>query len=225
VRNTANLSLSDKVLVAATTVAAGEVTAEFTAEDLVVAVWKSDNVSFGLRGHEKDYPDNNKVYTKIDGKSGLVSKGMLAKAGERTLRVTPAGLAYAAQLGYGVDPEHSAKLDRAMHDAVRQVLSHPEFLSWLKDPSSPSRFRGAGHFWGIAPGTPPDAVRARVMGVERTLKAALAEIERRGLTEVIEQRGRILFDRHDLERALAFQQAIRTRFCRDLRRLDPGFEY
>jgi hypothetical protein len=220
------LSLSDKVLVAAATLAAGDVARDFTAEDLVVAAWKSDSASFGLRGHERVYPDNNKVYTKIDGKTGLVSKGLLAKAGERTLRITTAGLAYTAQLdGSGGDPGRAAKLDRAMQEAVRHVLNHPEFLSWLKDPASPSRFRGAGHFWGIAPGTPPDAVRARVMGVERTLKAALVEIERRGLTEVVEQRGRVLFDRSDLERALAFHTAIRERFSRDLRRLDPSFAY
>ena len=82
-----NLSLSDMVLVAAVKLAAGNVAAEFTAENLVVAVWSRDNASFGLRGHETKYPDNNKVYTKIDGKSGLVSKGLLTKAGERTLRV------------------------------------------------------------------------------------------------------------------------------------------
>lgn len=218
-------SLSDKVLIAAVALAAGEVTTEFTAEDLVVAAWKQDHASFGLRGHETVHPDNNKVYTKIDGKSGLVSKGMLAKAGERTLRVTPAGLAHASELDSGIELEHSGKLDRAMQEAVRQVLNHPEFNLWLKDPASPSRFRGAGHFWGIAPGTPPDAVRARVLGVERTLQAALAAIERRGLTEVIEQRGRIMFDRHDLERALAFQRELRQRFSGDLRRLDPSFDY
>lgn len=220
-----NLSLGDKVLVAAVKLAVGDIAAEFTAEDLVVAVWQGDNASFGLRGHEDVYPDNNKVYTKIDGKSGLVTKGLLAKAGERTLRVTAAGLAHAVELDGGVEFEHSAKLDRAMQETVRQVLSHPEFNSWLKDPMSPSRFRGAGHFWGIAPGTPPDAVRSRVLGIERTLEAALASIDRRGVTEVVEQRGRVLFDRRDLERALAFQTTLRQRFSRDLRRLDPAFDY
>lgn len=223
--DTRELSLSDKVLVAAVRLADGDPGAEFTAEDLVVAVWRLDCDSFGLRGHESVYPDNNKVYTKIDGKSGLVSKGLLSKAGERTLRIAPAGLALALQLDSSMEAEHSTKLDRAMHDAIRQVLSHPEFNSWLRDPTSPSRFRGAGHFWGIAPGTPPDAVRSRVLGVERTLQAALAAIEKRGVTEVFEQRGRILFDRRDLERALAFQTALRERFSRDLRRLDPAFAY
>jgi hypothetical protein len=223
--DTQNLSLSDKVLIAAVKLAGGEVTAEFTAEDLVVAVWKRDNGSFGLRGHEALYPDNNKVYTKIDGKSGLVTKGMLAKAGERTLRVTAAGLAHAVELDGGVEFDHSAKLDRAIQDAVRQVLSHPEFNSWLKDPTSPSRFRGAGHFWGIAPGTPPATVRSRVIGIERTLQAALAAIDRRGVSEVVEQRGRVLFDRQDLERALTFHRTLRERFRHDLRRLDPAFGY
>jgi hypothetical protein len=219
------VSLGDKVLLAAVKLSKGSLGAEFTAEDLVVEVWRADNTSFGLRGHESKYPDNNKVYTKIDGKSGLVAKGLLAKAGERTLKVTDVGLAHASKLDAGVEAEHGNKLDRAIHEAVRQVLSHPEFVSWLRDPASPSRFRGAGHFWGIAPGTPPEAVRTRVLAVERSLRAALTEMERRGVVEVLEQRGRVLFERRDLERALDFQKTLRERFSRDLRRLDPAFEY
>lgn len=222
---TDSLSLSDKVLLAAAAITDADVKTEFTAEDLVVAVWERDHASFGLRGHEAQYPDNNKVYTKIDGRSGLVTKGLLAKAAERTLRITPAGLAQALSLAGSTDVLQTEKLDRAMQDVVRQVLGHPEFNAWLRDSASPTRFRAAGHFWGIAPGTPPDAVRSRVLGVERTLEAALASIDRRGISEIVEQRGRVLFDRQDLERALAFQSALRHRFARDLRRLDPGYDY
>jgi hypothetical protein len=223
--DTQPISLSDKVLLAAISLSKGNLEKEFTAEDLVVEVWRADNSSFGLRGHESRYPDNNKVYTKIDGKTGLVAKGLLTKAGERTLRVTDAGLAHASVIDPKVGIEHGSKLDRAIHDTIAQILSHPEFLSWIRNPESPSRFRGAGHFWGIAPGTPSEAVRTRVLGVERSLHAALMELERRGLTEVVEQRGRVLFEKRDLERALDFQRTLRERFSRDLRRLDPGFEY
>jgi hypothetical protein len=220
-----DLSLSDKVLVAALQLTSGETRTEFTAEDLVVAVWKSDNSAFGLRGHEAAYPDNNKVYTKLDGKSGLVTKGLLVKSGERTLRLTTAGLARAVSLEGGTNTDHTAKLDRATQDAVRQILNHPEFNAWLKDPASPSRVSGAGHFWGIAPGTPADAVRSRVIGVERTLDAALKSLDDRGITEIVEQRGRVMFDRTDLKRALDFQRALRDRFRSELKRLDPGYSY
>lgn len=219
------LSLSDKVLLAAVRLSSADIKAEFTAEDLVVAVWELDRGAFGLRGHEQAHPDNNKVYTKIDGKSGLVTKGFLSKAGERTLRLTTSGLAHAVKLEGTADVEHVAKLDRAMQDIIRQVLSHPEFVSWMRDNNSPTRFRGAGHFWGIAPGTPAEAVRSRVLGVERTLNAALASIDRRGLNEIVEQRGRVLFDRQDIERALAFQSTLRQRFAKELKRLDPGYPY
>lgn len=219
------LSLSDKLLLAAVALTNGSVEDDITAEGLVVAAWREDNLSFGLRGHERDYPDSNKVYTKIDGQSGLVTKGWLAKAGERRLKITEAGLARAVELGGAVDSQLSMKLDRALQDSVARIVSHPEFQAWLKDSGKPSRFRGAGHFWGIAPGTPPATVRARVGRVEQTLQAALRALDNRGVTDVIKHRGRVLFERRDLERAIEFHQTLKERFLSDLKVLDSEGSY
>jgi hypothetical protein len=220
-----SLSLSDKLLVAAVGLSDGSVSKDFSAEDLVVAAWSEDSLAFGLRGHEKDHPDSNKVYTKIDGQSGLVTKGWLAKAGERRLRVTEAGLARAVQLTGADDTDLLAKLDRTLQDAVTRILSHSEFLAWLKDRGKPSRFRGAGYFWGVAPGTPARTVRSRVNSVEQTLRAALNVLDERKITDVVRQRGQVLFERRDLELALEFHQALKDRFRDDLRVLDPEGTY
>lgn len=58
----------------------------------------------------------------------------------------------------------------------------------------------------------------------RTLKAALEILEQRGVKEITEQRGKVLFDRKDIERCLEFQTALKQRFARDLRLLDPEMD-
>ncbi len=95
------------------------------------------------------------------------------------------------------------------------------FKDWLIDPVRPKYFREAGHFWGIAPGTPPKTVRERVSSVEQTLKAALRVLEQSGVDEVVEQRGKVLFERKDIERCLEFQATLKQRFAKDLKLLDP----
>jgi hypothetical protein len=219
------LSLSDKLLVAAVDLSGGATRQDFTAEDLVVHAWKADNLAFGLRGHESVHPDSNKVYTKLDGKSGIVTKGWLAKAGERRLRVTEAGLARAVDLTGAQDTELLAKLDRTLQDTVSKLLSHPEFVAWRSDSSKPARFRGAGYFWGVAPGMPAHVVRSRVRGIGQTLAAALKILDQRGITDVVRQRGHVLFERRDLELCLDFHRALIERFRGDLRVLDPEGDY
>ena len=219
------LSLGDKVLVAALLLSNAEIARDFTAEDLAVEAWRQDRLAFGLRGYEREHPDSNKVYTKIDGQSGLVTKGWLVKSGERTLRITEAGLSRAVTLSGSRDSDLQAKLERTLQDSVNRILNHPELQAWLEDRAKPARFRGAGHFWGIAPGTPAQVVRARILGVEKTLQAALEVLTQRGAAEVMVQRGRVLFERRDIELCLEFQRALRTRFRSDLKVLDPEFDY
>jgi hypothetical protein len=216
-----SVSLSDKLLLAAIALVDGSLEKAFAAEDLVVAAWQSDPSSFGLRTHESKHPDSNKVYTKIDGKQGLVGKGWLAKAGERMLRLTPVGLSRASRLSVNKDTALLGKLDRALQDTVARILSDPNFLAWRADPTKPSRFRGAGAFWGIAPGTPSQLVRERVLGVERALQHALEAIDERGIDGVLKHRGEVLFERSDVEQCLAFQRTLQERFKKDLQVLDP----
>lgn len=216
------LSIQDKVLLAALKLSDGVVETTFTAEQLVVEAWKLDDATFGLRGFEGHYPDSNKLYTKIDGKSGIVSKGYLAKAGQRLLRLTAMGLARGTHLESSTDTDLVLKLDRTLQDAVNRVIDHPQFRAWLKNSDQPTRFRDAGHFWGIAPGTPGSAVQGRVLNIERSLCAALEVLDQRGIDEVAHQRGKLLFERHDIEQALEFQNTLKQRFKAELELLLGG---
>jgi hypothetical protein len=225
--DTKGLGLKEQVLIAALEYSDGNVNKTFTAEELLVFAWEKNKQAWGLRSYEEKYPNSDLFYRQLDAqtnKRGIIDQGLFEKVQKRVYRLTPAGLAVAAALKPS-DPISREKIDRLLETAVKQIIEHPVFKKWLTDPTGPKYFREAGHFWGIAPGTPAKTVRERVNSVEQTLKAALKVIEQRGVKEIIEQRGgRVLFDRKDIERCLEFQKTLKQRFARDLRMLDPEIE-
>ena len=48
----------------------------FTMQDLIVACWRAHPEQFGLQGY--DYPDSNRIVTKVYGANGLIGRGCLA---------------------------------------------------------------------------------------------------------------------------------------------------
>jgi hypothetical protein len=125
-------------------------------------------------------------------------------------------------LASDADPEARERLNRVLEEKVTRIIEHPAFVAWLNDRSKPSSFRDVGHFWGIAPGTPPRVARTRVKAVEDTLQAAADLLNQRDLEEVGDRQGRLLFERADVERAMEFQQEMTSRFENDLRLLTAG---
>lgn len=217
------LGLKQQILLAAFELSGGDAQKTVTAEELLVRAWQRDKPAWGLRGFEQLHPDSSKLFKELDvhaGKQGIVGQGLLEKVHRRVYRLTPAGFAAASNL-QPRDAVAREKADRQLEQAVKQIIEHPVFKDWLSDGQRPKYFREAGHFWGIAPGTPPKTVRDRVDSVEQTLKAALKVLDDRGVNEIVEQRGKILFDRKDVERCLEFQTVLRRRFARDLRLLAP----
>ena len=222
--NSKGLSLKQQILLAAAELSGPDSDATFTQEDLLVCAWKKDPSSWGLRGYENEYPDLGKIQREVDtsgsGQRGMVLEGLLNRIESRLYRITPKGLAMASELQPS-DQVVQDKVSRKLETELRRILEHREFKEWLKDPSRPKLFRQAGHFWGIAPGTPAKTVRERVYFVDQTLKAALEFVDRRNASGVAGQRGKVLFDREDIKRCLEFQAVLKQRFAKDLRLLDP----
>jgi hypothetical protein len=220
------VSLRQQVLLAALNCSGGDLDKTFTAEDLLLAAWKRDPLAWGLRGHEKDHPDSERIYVELDRatvagrnvRGGLVGIGLLEKVRQRTYRLTPAGLVAASEVA-GTDSTAQAKAERAVADAIAAILSHPVFRDWLRDPTMPKHFRDAGHFWGVAPGTPPSVIRARITQVDGTLATARSLMNQRGVDEIAARHGKTLFDREDIDRAMEFQASLKERFERDLKTL------
>src|SRR5437870_4985294 len=218
-----SLGLKQQILLSAYELTQGDLQKTVTAEQLLVHAWNEDKHAWGLRGFEEHHPDSSKLFKELDvhaGKQGIVGEGLLTKVHQRVYRLTASGLAAVSDLRPS-DTVARGKADRQLEAAVKQIVEHPVFREWLKDPTRPKYFREAGHFWGIAPGTPAKTVRERVASVERTLAAALKGLQDRNLNEVVEQRGKIVFDRKDIERCLEFQSVLKERFRKELRLLDP----
>jgi hypothetical protein len=97
----------------------------------------------------------------------------------------------------------------------------PIFRSWIKNPDHPRLFRDAGYFWGIGPGSPAGTVRKRVSEIDDVLQASYQFLNDRGVDEIADARGRVLFDRNDLERCRQFQRTLKERFAKELAILDP----
>lgn len=217
------VSLRQQVLLAALDCSGGDLAKAFTAEDLLLAAWKRDPAAWGLRGHETEHPDSERIYIELDRASvrgtnvrgGLVGLGLFEKVRQRTYRLTAAGLTAASEIA-GADPRARGKAERALADAAAAILSHKVFREWLQNPAMPKHFRDAGHFWGVAPGTPPSVIRARINEVDRTLAAARAVLEAKGVDGLAVQHGRTLFERADLDRAEEFHGILKERFRKDL---------
>lgn len=201
----------------------GSLEKTFTAEDLLLSAWKRDPLAWGLRGHEEEHPDSERIYTELDRASvkgsnvrgGLAGLGLFEKVRQRTYRLTPVGLSAASQIA-GADSSAKGKAERALADAVAHVLSHPVFRAWIKDPSMPKHFRDAGHFWGVAAGTPPRVIRARIGEIDGTLETARSLLDEKGVDDIAAQHGRVLFDRSDVLRATEFQNMLKARFAKEL---------
>lgn len=209
-----SLTLAEKVLLGAVECTNGSDTATFTAEALAVQAWKMDRNAFGLRGFENEYPDSNKIFKSIDSKGGLVAKALIAKVGDRTFRVTPAGFAKAAALRPAEDDLR--KPDRGLAAEVNKIISHPVFREWLTDPQKPNKFYAAGHFWGIAPGTPSKVIRDRLKHIEVTLTTALEYLDRNGTETFWGEREQVIAERRDVERGLQFNAVLKERFKDEL---------
>jgi hypothetical protein len=216
-------SLRQQVLLAAFSCSGNDLEKTFTSEDLLVAAWKRDRLAWGLRGYEREFPDNDKIHKELDGRgaregsasTGIVSTGLLLRVRQRIYRLTPAGFAAASEV-VGAKPDTRGKAERVLADAVGVILSHSVLRSWLKDPSSPKYFRDAGHFWGVALGTPPKVIQSRILDIDRTLEKARSLLHVAGVDEAAVRHGKALFDRTDIERAMNFQAALKERFARDL---------
>lgn len=223
----ARIGLRQQVLLAALQCSGGDTNKTFTAEELLLAAWKRDSVSWGLRGHEREHPDSEKIYKELDrasvkGKNvrgGLIGLGLFEKIRFRTYRFTPAGLIEASEVS-GVEQEIRGTAERTLADAIADILSHPVFREWLKNPEMPKHFRDAGHFWGVASGTPPSVIQARIRDVDNTLEKASSLLKTSGAKEIVARHGKTLFDQTSINRAVEFHETLKRRFTAELSTLN-----
>ena len=208
-----------KILLAALECSDGSLETTFTAEELLVAAWKKDPIAFGLRGFEREYPASEIIHREIGkrgpGTQSMIQGGLLEQVDRRVYRLTVKGLQRATALR-PEDKEVHERADRELESRLREVLNHRVFQAWLRDPSLPKSFRDAGQFWGVAPGTPPRVIAERVRAIDDLLEAAAAQLDTRGVDQMVGKLEKRLFNRDDLERCEEFQRTLKARFDKDL---------
>src|SRR5437868_10785075 len=84
------ITISEKILLAAFDLEEAGKT-PFSAEALIVSVWKKFPDTFGLKEFSEQYPDSNKVLVGLMGKRGLAWRGWLAKLGQKQYALTREG--------------------------------------------------------------------------------------------------------------------------------------
>ena len=220
------LTIAEKIMLGALKCSEENQKTPFTFEELVLATWKIDKNTFGLRGFEENYPDSHKLHPNVFGGSALISQGYIKKKKNDLLYITDAGLAR----GLSISPlkiNTPLRLNKQLQNFVLNMLSHPIFKKWIQDSANPKDFRGAGLFWGISPGTPPKTVNERISNIEKTLDNVLKFLHETKLEYVKEEkvRGKILFDKIDVERCLEFHNELKSRFKKELKILDPNGKY
>ncbi len=213
--------LKAQLLGAASECSSGDVNRKFTFEELLVAAWRRDPLAWGLRGFERDHPDSERIHRELDsrgkGNKGIVALGYLEKVEPRVYRITAKGLAAASSVSPG-DAQTQERAGRALESEIRRILEHPAFREWVRDPALPKKFRDAGHFWGVAPGTPSRVVRERIDRIDNTLQSALGLL-RELRVDVLRDKSGVLFDVSDIRRCMDFQSAMLARFAAELKML------
>ena len=97
----ANMTTSEKILVSAYGLALRSAGDQFTLDDLAVCAWENYPDDFALTGYPQ-YPDAQRVQSKVYGATGLVYRGLLEFIETKVLRVTPAGRKRIKQLYEGL---------------------------------------------------------------------------------------------------------------------------
>jgi len=212
--------LKRQLLLAALECSKGDLNTTFTFEELLIKAWENDPIAWGLRGFERDHPDSERIHRELDSRGkknkGLIDQGFIERSEPRVYTLSSKGLTAASQLEPGND-EMRELVDRTLEAEIHNILEHHTFKEWIKDPREPKRFRQAGRFWGVAPGTPPKVIKQRLGRIEATLEAAANVLDEKEVDEVRKRSGDLLFDRSDIERCLEFHSTLKQRFSSDLK--------
>ena len=175
------LTVQERILLAA-----NELSKEsdvFTAEQLVVAAWRRYRDQFGLQGFAREYPDSNRILTKIMGSGGLRGKGWLSKVGTKRYRVTEAGRLVALGLANSdatKSRERLTQLSRTLVGVLERMLNS-RALAKHRD-GEELTFSDVCSFWNISPRSTANQLVERSVEANIALTEAIQQTQRAGLT-------------------------------------------
>jgi hypothetical protein len=214
-----SLTVAERILVAARQLADEQGT--FTAEDLVVRAWQLYPEHFALQGHP-NYPDSNRVLTKIMGTSGLRGKGWIARVGTKRYRITDVGRVAATELEARLAGEGASRLgglrlaaaDRWVVSALHRMLASPAFEK--RGRGETLSFSDVCTFWNISSRTTANQFLKQTQHADKAIQLAADQLgpeEVDYLTLPGEQQP---ITRADVERLRELSMALRIQFAKDI---------
>lgn len=188
----------------------------FTAEALVVRAWKKFPDHFGLQGYSDQYPDSNRVLTKIMGKtSPLRQKGWISKIGTKEYRLTEVGAINAEEIGDRKTSEKGkrlASLSRTLTSVLRRLLSSTAITKFSLE-SDQITFGDLCSFWNISPRSTAHQLAVRSAEVEKAISLAREKCDEQPL---ILPGGDVVVRPEALDTLDGLNMFLEERFQRDL---------
>jgi hypothetical protein len=149
-------TISEKILLAAFDLEEAGQT-PFSAEALIVSVWKKFPGTFGLKDFSDKYPDSNKVLVGLMGKRGLAWRGWLAKLGQKQYALTREGRQMVRRLLEGEQEEkpkerHESNiisLTREQEKFLQTLFASTAWSKFSEGQAKEASFADACRYWGI----------------------------------------------------------------------------
>ena len=208
------LSLDKEVLLAASNLEQ-QGGSPFTAEELVVAAWREFPGSFGMEGLPQ-YPDSNRVYTKLMGKKGLAGRGWLVKVSDKRYQLSEAGRLAAQALMASATPQSASRalLSRDQKRLVERLLRSKAVAKVQENNTDALGFGDACSFWDISPRSNAHTLQARLGSVEAVIDTVAKTVLDQGEL-ALTQGGRVIGPR-DVELLESIHRILLTRFQGEL---------
>jgi hypothetical protein len=192
----------------------------FSAEALIVAVWREHPRAFGLKGFADQYPDSNRVLSCIMGKRGLAQRGWLAKMGAKLYSLSREGREEVLRLGQvpekpapGPRPQSTrVKVPRDQERFLLNLASAPAVRSYNQGFKREITYRDARRFWGIT-----DTMHgAEVTEAVERVPATLTDLEQYLVKGSFELSNGRTVSRDELQGLAAVHQFLAEQFARHI---------
>jgi hypothetical protein len=211
------LSVADKLVIAAYALEQTGCT-PFTAEDLVVAAWRSYPDTFGLPGHTDGegrslYPDSNRVFAEIMGSKPIRQRGYLIKVGNKMYQLTEAGTHYAGALHSPAGGAEKVGLGRDTKDELDRLLKAKATEKFRSGRADDITFHDACGFWKISARSTAIEFTGRYSNIDKLLNSARTAAQEKG---IVLRHGGETITLTDLNSLQELQQLIRERFATEI---------
>lgn len=212
------LTVSQKILLAAYHLEEGGNT-PFSAEALIVASWKANPLTFGLKGFTEHYPDSNRVLACVMGERGLARRGWLIKMGQKLYCLSRQGKEEARRVQSGDDspmPKRRAlaqiKVPKDLEAHLFSLFNNIVVRRFKEGMKREITYKDACRFWGLAETAHGPAVDDAISSVPATLDA----VEKLLIGETVELSNGMSASQEDLKQLAAVNKFLLEQFSRHL---------